>query len=239
MAYRDDKESLAARVEQLESELESARAEITRLRGGHLAAGHTHPMFGAPTRLRFERELPGALPEEADEVLVGILRDVFGEVGRLDRVGRTLAWTSSGADGRMVEVSFESRGEASVLRVTERLGGLAGGLFGGVVGGAGGGGLGGIIPLTILFAPDPLVAPLLGAAWMLAVYGTTRWGYKRIVTRRERQLATLTERLEAAARQAMEERASAPRVRVADQAAVDEDELDATAEAPDRKRARG
>jgi hypothetical protein len=224
VGYRDDREALAARVEQLEGELDEARAEIARLRGERSSeTPRANPLLGGPSRIRLERRLDVELPEAAYEELIAVLRAELGEVGRMDRIGRTLAWTSSGRNGRVVELTCEVRRGETRLRLHESLGQLAGGLFGGVVGGAGGGGLGAVIPIAIALGAAPALVPVLGAAWIASVYGATRWGYGRVAERRVEQLESLLARLTEVARDAAREAPSAARVRVAaDEVAADE-----------------
>jgi len=213
VVYRDDAEALRERVSQLEAEL----AELRRPRG---PGGGGNVFLGAPTRLVFEDEVDVELDERSLERLVSILRRELGTLGRIERVGDTLAWVSSVQQGqRYVELICEVRDGRTMLRLQESLGQVAGGLFGGVVGGAGGGGLGFVIPLSLVFGA-PALTPLFALGWVGAVYAATRAGYKRLAKTRGERLGALMNRLVAEARRAT------PRVRVGtEEDPLQEDEL--------------
>ena len=107
MSYRDDRDALIAQNEQLQSELDAAREEIARLRGG---GSRSSGWLGGPTRIETERHLEGELTESALEELVGLLRSRFGVQGRIERLGSTISWSTDilrGAGGRnVVAVSY-------------------------------------------------------------------------------------------------------------------------------------
>ncbi|HJL17679.1 MAG TPA: hypothetical protein RMH99_18590 [Sandaracinaceae bacterium LLY-WYZ-13_1] len=222
MGYRDEREALRQRVAELETELAEAKGELGDRPGGAVPA---HPLLGGPTRIVHERALPTALDEETVARLVAALRRELGEVGRLERVGRSVAWSTSGRSGRLVELTLEPDGDGTRLRLVEPLRGLAGGLFGGVLGGVGGGGV--MIPMIPLFFQEPLW--LLGTlpAWLGGVYYGTRALYARVTRQRHEELGRLARRLAALA-----ESPAGVRARVA----VDED---AEAPAPVEVDARG
>jgi len=201
MAYRDEREAMQARIEQLESELREVRAAYA---GPSEATERqpANPWFGAPLRLVFEREVPGELPETSLEELVAVVRRGTDQLGRTDRLGGTLAWsvgpTRDGAQ-RAPEFTCEVRDGRIRLRLTENERGVAGGLFGGIVGGVGGGGLGVWIPL----AATQLIHPALGVAlmllWIAIVWLIVRMGFSALIRRREAHLKAIFDQLVAAA----------------------------------------
>lgn len=92
-AYRDDREALLARIEQLEGELDRAQAELVRLRDGEEAESRQGSLLlGGKTRIVHERTLEGELPDETLEELVETLRFHFGQMGRSESIGKTFAW---------------------------------------------------------------------------------------------------------------------------------------------------
>lgn len=92
VGYRDDNEALRQRLTQLEKELTEAKAQLTP----HKPLGSSsNPFLGGPMRLVFEGETQGELDERVMERLVSHLRRELGESGRIDRVGRSLAWSTT------------------------------------------------------------------------------------------------------------------------------------------------
>lgn len=236
-AYRDDREALAARIEDLERELELARDELARLRrGGDGEPAEKSVFLGGPTHVVHERTLDGELPDEALDEVIETLRFTFGQMGRSETIGRTFAWQTEidpQQGGRRVQVFVARRGGQTRLRVEERMGGLAGGLFGGVVGGAGLGGVGAIIGAV---APTGLLLPfgLAGAAlWMGLTYGIVRTSFAAVSNRRNAQLFRLAEELEQVMANALRA-APAVRARVETDAEHEEAEVETA-----RERARG
>lgn len=208
MTYRDQNDALRARVGSLERELADARGELADARGAETPEGAPSNVFlGGPTQLEFERAFPGELDEECIGELISIVRSELGQIGRLDRLGGSTAWSSvlGGGGNTLVEVLIETRRGKTHLKVREGLGNLAGGLFGGVVGGAGGGGLGMIVPLAMLVGVPGAAVPFLAVGWIGAVYGGVRIAFGRLSRRRERRLGRLVLRLEAAAYDALDE----------------------------------
>ena len=203
VTYRDDREALRARVEQLEGELDEARAEIARLRGEE-PVERASGWLGAPTRIEHERVIEGELPEAAREEVVELLRAELGQLGRTETLGRTLAWRSEPdpqRGGRRIDVLVTTRGGRTRIHVREHLGALAGGLFGGVVGGAGGG-----VGVSLLVTGALLGLPFMaagGLAFAGLTYGVVRTAFSSVVRYRERELARLTSNLDELVRDAV------------------------------------
>ncbi len=236
-AYRDEREALAARIEQLERELADARREIARLRrGGDGELAEPSVFLGAPSRVVLERTLSGELPDEALEQLVEVLRLTFGQMGRREDVGRTAAWRTDAEAGRRAQV-FIIRGDGTTrIRVEEKLGSLAGGLFGGVVGGAG---AGGVVVILAIAAETGLFLPFgaaLSLLWAGLTYSVARTTFAALGKTRERQLFRLIEELEALAREALEEPVVRARVSAEEEDVVDASEAAATRSKGDASR---
>lgn len=192
-------------MEQLEGDLDEARAEIERLRGEETDEGRSsRGWLGAPTRIELERSIDGELPEAAREEIVELLRAELHELGRTETIGRTLAWRSEPdpqRGGRRIDVLVTARNGRTRIHVREHLGALAGGLFGGVVGGAGGG-----VGISLLVTGAILGFPLMAAggfAFAGLTYGIVRTAYGSVVQYRERELARLTSNLEELVRDAV------------------------------------
>jgi hypothetical protein len=158
------------------------------------------PWLGAPTHVVFERVVDGEIPVEEFEVLIDETRRTFGDVGLSSVIGRSLAWSSSGsarrrASGRQVQVTAVVRSGTTTIRVEEEYRNLAGGLLGGMVGGGGGGTTG----LTVGASMAAFHSPALSAAlWVTVVggfYTLARTIYSNIVSKRERELSALADRL--------------------------------------------
>lgn len=195
MGYRDEREALRQRVDELERELAETQAELRR---GAPSSTAINPLVGGPTRIRVERELPGELDEETIAKIVAHLRREVGEVGRLERIGSSVAWSTTGRTGRLVELTLETSEGGTRLRVTEPLHGLVGSLFGGLLGGLGGGGI--MLPMIPLFFQEPLW--LLGTipAWLGSVYLGTRALYARTSRKRHAALERIADEVAEIAR---------------------------------------
>lgn len=206
MTYRDERDGASARVTQLEEELEQAREEIARLRGGSVKS---NPWLGGPAHIQIERVVDGELPESAYEELVERLRAHVGQMGRSEKIGGTFAWQTEPdmrGRGRNFNVRFTVRDGKTRIRIEERLGQIAGGLFGGIVGGAGGAGAINLLVWTGITGNPLLAAGAIG--WLGLVYGIVRTSFGAFARGRARKLEALAAELEDAAKAAM------PRVRV-------------------------
>jgi hypothetical protein len=158
--------------------------------------------LGGPTRILHERTVEGEVPETEFPVMVDEIRRVVGNVGQVAQLGRSFTWNAAGAYGRMLEVVVSVRAGRTRIIIQESLKNLIGGIYGGIGGGMGGGGLGPMIGLMIdgLNLGGAAVA-VVAPAWLLITYATARTSYYYATRRRGRQLATLADRLEAAARE--------------------------------------
>jgi hypothetical protein len=221
MTYRDDRDAAGARADQLEKELEAARDEIARLRGEKTAS---NAWLGGPSRIQIERTIEGEISEAALEPLIERLRARSGHMGRIERLGSTIAW-STDADprrGTNFHVRFTIKDGVTIVRIEENLRRVAGGIFGGIIGGAGGAGaINAFVWAGI--TGSPLLAAA-GAGWLALVYGITRTSYGAYARSRVRKHEVLITELEEAVREAI------PRVRVEAEAAREEEEVEVAAE---------
>ena len=160
-----------------------------------------NPWIGSPTRLAFERVVDGEIPIEEFEPLIAEVRRTFGDNGLPSVLGRSLAWSSSGAarrkaQGRHLDVSVVVRGGVTTIRVEEELRNLAGGLFGGLMGGGAGGTTGITMGIGMgVFESFPVAALM----WVTAAggfYALARTIFGHIAEKRERELRGLADRLE-------------------------------------------
>jgi hypothetical protein len=202
MVFRDENETLRARVGILERELAEARAENARLRNDDASgASFGTALAGGPLRLSTERELAGETPPEAHEQMVEELRQRYGRVGQVSTVGRTFAWSvepTAQGSGRAIDVTVTSRDGRTVLRGRERLGTLAGALFGGLLGGVGGS----VAPVlgVLLGRYAGGVAAAVGAVgWVVLVFLVVRAMYAAMAQRRRRALQAAIDELAAIA----------------------------------------
>ena len=153
---------------------------------------------GAPMLASFETKIDGLVSEDDYDVLVEVIRRQLGDVGHVNTLGRSLAWSSANPR-RRITVTVMPRGTHTTIRVDERYGQLAGGVFGGIVGG-GGGGTGGPMIGGVLGATHSAVLAL-GAALgcVAAAYGIARTVFRGIVRSRTEEMRQLTARLAEAA----------------------------------------
>jgi hypothetical protein len=167
-------------------------------------------LLGAPTVLRYERVVGGALPTTEYDVVVEEIRRTLNDVGHLSALGRTLAWSSSPpmrpgrAGGRQVNVTVVARGGETAIRVEERVTGLAAGLFGSLMGGLGGGGGGIAMAVGIAVFHSVLAVLWLWALLIVGAYALARTIFTTLVRRRAGTLSALADRLTAIVEGAVE-----------------------------------
>lgn len=101
-------------------------------------------LAGAPMSVRVERIVSGELRPDQFDGIIPLIQQATDGQGTASAVGKTLTWSSRTDNNTSAQqVLVASRDGTTLIRVEERLSGLAGGLFGGFVGGAGiGGGVG-------------------------------------------------------------------------------------------------
>ncbi len=195
-AYRDDAETLRARVDELERELAALRAggPAPVLDRSSLAAR----VFGAPMALSTECVIDAPLDDARLEEILETLRERLAMVGTVTRTTAqgAVVWQSGPpAVQRIIEVVVRPDGDRTRVRIVERLAQLVGGLFGGVVGGVGGGiGMGLGVPLMIALHAAwllPVTIPLTVLGAWLAV----RAGFAALARGRRRELEALTSEL--------------------------------------------
>jgi eukaryotic-like serine/threonine-protein kinase len=142
---------------------------------------------GAPAVLDFEARIDGEVPESELEMAVELIRRAMRDVGIVSRLGRSLTWTSTGAN-RKVHVVILPRGGRTTVRATEQLMQLAGGLFGGIMGGMGGGFGTLAIALGAGEFGSAVMAIGLAAAAVGSSYGLARTIYVSVASHRSREL---------------------------------------------------
>lgn len=163
-----------------------------------------NPLVGAHTRLEFEVTIPGELTDPDFEDVADEIRRSIGDVGTLNTIGRSVAWTSFGTptSQRKLQLTVSSRNGRTVVRGFEDLSQLMGGIFGGVVGGVGGGagaaafGLAMALTQGAVLVAAPAFVGVAGGAYALA-----RGIFTTMSRRRERVLRSAVERVAQRARE--------------------------------------
>ncbi len=222
VAYRDELEAAHARSRALEQELEQARSRIDELEGrrstalakrgstelARADAGSSYSSWAAgPTKLRFETEIDGEVPESAYQELVEVMRRSVGAIGNASTLGKSLSWSATpqhGAADRMLLVTIDSRRGKTAIRVEEQLTILLGRIYGGVLGGVGGGGI--MVPILAGLAYPPMI-PLTLAVWLGGVFGICRKAYAKRARAREEGLGELFDELVLLCKQEIEDAA--------------------------------
>ena len=99
MAYRDENQSLQARVAELEGELAAANARIERLTGNQTKPAKTSysRFLGVDSEIHHSRDFSGELDDKAFERLAQAWRRVFPAGAKVSQVGRTLTLQSGDA----------------------------------------------------------------------------------------------------------------------------------------------
>jgi hypothetical protein len=156
-----------------------------------------HSAFlGAPTRIIAETEIQGE-PSESDlEDIVDDIRDVIGETGTIDKVGKTMVWRIERLyrqNQRDFAVRVRTRRGRTRIVVEERLTPAALGLFLGLGLGGGIGPMGGYIAAFVKLGAVALVIPLVWIPLMLLLARTI---FMAIAHRRERAAHKLMRKLE-------------------------------------------
>ncbi len=230
MAYRDERETLRAKVERLERELEEERLRSSPV---PLPSTRWSWLSGAPRTLRLEREVKGGLDAALRSDLVDALRRSFDTLGQVSEHGSTLGFTLAGTGSqRLVEVMISSRDRETQIRISEQLSGLAGGLFGGIIGGLGGGASSLVyLPMGRLFGSS--VACVATGLWLLGTYGLARFLFRRKARQRMQQLARVADELTALVEDAHRAQPVRARVKALPDASLDE-VLDSDSEASSR-----
>src|SRR4029077_2827376 len=172
-----------------------------------LAPNRTNNWVAGPTELFFERVIEGELPEHEYSAIVEETRSVMRNAGLVSQFGRSFSWVAARGPAirRDLEIAVAmSRGQTGIT-VQENMGQLIGAVFGGIGGGMGGGGIGPIIgvgvgALHLVGAAVLTVIPV----WLGVTYLTAQTVYKRISTRRRRELENRANRLAALAEQLVE-----------------------------------
>ena len=154
-------------------------------------------LIGGPTRILYQRTVPGELAEGDYPLLVDEIRTIIGEVGQVSQLGHSFTWVlNKGSSGiRNIEVAVTVRGGRTRITVQESLGQLIGAIFGGIGGGMGGGGAGPMVGITAGALHAPAALAFMIPAWLGLAYLTARTSYYYAVKRREKTLSKLVDRL--------------------------------------------
>ncbi len=81
-------------------------------------------VFGGPKRIVYEEEIEGELADERREDVVEIIREVMGDAGRVESLGRTVTWSPTPAANnqqRRLNVKVRVRDGRTRIRVDEDL----------------------------------------------------------------------------------------------------------------------
>lgn len=198
-----------AELEEVASEagisLDHLRRAALEIDTGAPASSFWAPLLGEDVGLVREVTLPGEVPRERFEDLLGTIQGTVSDHGQPTLVGRTLTWQGQAADqNRRIRVVVSSRDDATLIRIEENLSQMAGGLFGGVVGGVGlGVGLGMGLPFALSVLGSAAAAVVFPAATVGLTYIGVREAYRRVVQRRRRAMDHLLGRLVQAAQDAI------------------------------------
>ena len=192
MGYRDETETLKARIRELEARADRLRARV---------AENDAPLPDTK-ELVWEVELEGTLDEDGYEEMVSLLRRSLDPNGKIQRIGSTLTWSVEPTQvqpiARFVTVTIESRRGKTRVRMTEKLHQLWNqNLIGFTVG------LGwiGAIPLGAAGAAlSPLLVPLGIALPFLGMWAIAKRRYEKVSRERRRDLGAVMHELEEIAR---------------------------------------
>jgi len=174
---------------------------------GSLPPNRVNNWVAGPTEFLFERVVDGELPESEYATIVEEIRRVMHNSGVVSQFGRSFSWTTVRGPGlrRELEVAVTVRRGQTRITVAESMGQTVGAVFGGIGGGMGGGGMGPIIGVGVgaLHLAGIAVA-LIVPVWFGVTYLTARTVYRRVSTKRGRELEHLANRLAALAQELVE-----------------------------------
>jgi serine/threonine protein kinase len=193
-------EALAAEVGIPSELVRNAAASIQRAPATPVMPMTTPPRnkwLNGPTQLAYERVIDGELPESEYPTLVDEIRHVLKNGGQVSQLGRSFTWAPARSSSlrRNLEVVVSVRGGKTRITVLENLGNNVGEIFGGIGGGMGGGGMGIIVGITAGALNAPLALIGVIQAWLTTAYLTARHVYRKVTTRRARELEDLIDRL--------------------------------------------
>jgi len=196
-------EALAAEVGIKPELVRSAAGALSRTPTGGSGFAPLKPppenrFLGGPTRIVFERVIPGELHEADFPVVVDEIRRVMGSAGSVNQLGRSFTWTPTrSAVPRLMEATITVRGGRTRVSVSESLGNLIGQVYGPIGGGMGGGGMGVVTALVAGAMHAPFLLPLAIPCWLLTTYVTARVVYRHNSGNRRRELEELADHLDA------------------------------------------
>jgi len=148
----------------------SAAAELA----GSPAESFSNALVGGPLTIRLETELPGEYPAERFDALVPAIQSASSWQGHAGVVGKSLTWSArADSNTSSLQVLVVVGDDKTLIRIEERLGGMAGALFGGIIGGVGAGaglgigvGVGAAIGSTLMAVGFPVL--MLGGSYYLS-----------------------------------------------------------------------
>jgi len=174
---------------------------------GTLPPNRVNNWVAGPTEFLFERVVDGELPESEYATIVEEIRRVMHNSGVVSQFGRSFSWTTVRGPGlrRELEVAVTVRRGQTRITVAESMGQTIGAVFGGIGGGMGGGGIGPIIGVGVgaLHLAGPAVVVLI-PVWLGVTYLTARTVYRRVSSKRGRELEHLANRLAALTQELVE-----------------------------------
>ena len=174
---------------------------------GSLPPNRVNHWVAGPTEFLFERVVDGELPESEYATIVEEIRRVMHNSGVVSQFGHSFSWTTVRGPGlrRELEVAVTVRRGQTRITVAESMGQTVGAVFGGIGGGMGGGGMGPIIGVGVgaLHLAGPAVVFII-PVWLGLTYLTARTVYRRVSSKRGRELEHLANRLAALAQELVE-----------------------------------
>ena len=182
------------------------RDAAMELESGDLGVTGLAKLVGDQLTLVREAVVPGELPDEGFEGVVGVIQGASHEHGQPSLLGRTLTWQAeTPTKTRSIQLVVSVRKGETRVRIEERLHQMVGVVFGSSMGGVGAGvGLGVGIPLS-----QVLGSVLLGVAFPVGTLAVTyiagRWIYRAVVDGRRKAVDALMDAVVEEVRERIEE----------------------------------
>ena len=180
----DGRSMTRAEIEQVVSELGISKALVARaVSEVSVQDLRNLPVWwlGGKTDLMFEHVVPGPIDDATLTRMLEVLRRSLADPGRLEREGSSRIWSTTSATTRRVTLTVVEDGDATTLRLEERMPGDARATVGASTFGVGFLGFLGVIPLKALVLKSVL---MLALGPMVAVGATVGWLGGRALWRR-------------------------------------------------------
>lgn len=183
----DGRSMTKAEIEQVVAELGISKALVARaVSEVSVRDLRNRPVWwlGGKTDLMFEHRVQGSIDDATLTRMLEVLRRSLADPGRLEQEGASRIWSTTSATTRRITLTVVDDGDATTVRLEERMPGDARTTVGGTTFGTGFLGVLSVIPLKVLVAKSVM---LLALGPVVAAGATAGWLAGRALWRRRSQ----------------------------------------------------